>query len=233
MKKTFKNKIFCLLLSLIIVLGLAACENGDVAETGRPSGVTSDQQVSVPEKPNVSEQSKEESDNIIEEDKIPYPLEMYYSSGAGAWYSKITIHADGSFEGEFHDSDMGDIDEGYPNGTVYWCKFSGFFSKPQKVNDYTYSLNLETVTIEDQDKGDYIDEGMLFKLAFPYGLMSADNKSYAKEFMLFTPEAPTSEMREEFLFSWPERFEADPNGKLNLYGLLNTETDEGFFIWDL
>ena len=70
---------------------------------------------------------------------------------------------------------------------------------------------------------------MLYKTSSPHGLMNVDDTGYAKEFLLYTPNAPTSEMREEFLSWWPERFGADPNGQLLIYGLQNVETSDGFF----
>ena len=235
---TLKNKILCMLLSGFMVLSFAACETGDIVEAGAPAGVDSKPTISVPEKPTVSEQSKEESE-IVEEDKIEYPLTMYFSSGAGAWYSKIVIHANGSFEGEHHDSDMGDNGEEYPNGTLYQCKFKGRFSKLQKINDYTYSLTLESVEIEDANAEDRIEDGMLVVQSYPYGLMNKDNSGYGTDFLLFTPNTDIETIRndyqdngiEEFLFSWSGRLEDEQNGKLNAYGLLNTHTGEGFFTW--
>lgn len=229
MKKTF-NKLICLCMSVFMLIGFAGCESGDIVETRHPSNIGNESQTVIPERPNVSEQSKEDSEIIIEpEDEIPYPLEMYFSSGAGAWYSTITIHADGSFEGEFQDTNMGELADEYPNGTVYYCNFSGKFTIPQKLTDVSYSLTLERVEVDEENKEDYIEDGVLYKQAYPYGIMNVDNSGYANDFILYTPEAETEGLREEFLFFWPERFGAEPNGKLNLYGLLNTETDEGFF----
>ena len=37
---------------------------------------------------------------------------FYFSSGAGAWGTEMDISADGSFTGNFHDSEMGDTGEG-------------------------------------------------------------------------------------------------------------------------
>ena len=34
------------------------------------------------------------------------------------------IRADGSFSGEYHDSDMGSVGPGYPGGTMYQCVFT-------------------------------------------------------------------------------------------------------------
>ncbi len=224
----FKNKILYLLLSVLMVLSLSACVGGDIVEAGTPAGVSQQSPtISTPQKPSVSQENTDESKT--DEDKIDYPLEMWFSSGVGAWWTKIVIHANGSFEGEYQDSDMGEIGDDFPNGTVYECKFSGYFSKPEKVNDYTYSLNLETVEIVGEIGESRIEDGMLYKISSPNGLMNATNTGYAKEFLLYTPNAPTVEMREEFLSWWPEHFGSVPNGKLLIYGLQNVETSDGFF----
>ena len=58
--------------------------------------------------------------------------EFFFSSGAGGWCTVLYIDEDGSFEGNFRDSDMGSTGEGYPNGTLYYCDFKGRFTEPQK-----------------------------------------------------------------------------------------------------
>ena len=40
-----------------------------------------------------------------------------FSSGVGAWSTELTMLEDGTFWGNFHDSEMGETGEGYPNGT--------------------------------------------------------------------------------------------------------------------
>ena len=37
----------------------------------------------------------------------------------------LRILADGSFSGEYHDSDMGDCADDYLGGTLYYCAFTG------------------------------------------------------------------------------------------------------------
>lgn len=54
-----------------------------------------------------------------------------FSSGAGAWGTYFYLEKDGTFTGRFHDSEMGETGDGYPNGTVYISEFSGKFSAPQ------------------------------------------------------------------------------------------------------
>ena len=53
--------------------------------------------------------------------------EFGFASGAGGWSSELTFANDGIFMGSYHDSDMGDTGDGYPNGTIYVSDFSGRF----------------------------------------------------------------------------------------------------------
>lgn len=238
MLRMFKFKSFFLALCFVLIFGLTACE-GDIVGTARPSGVDSEvPTTSVPqEKPSVSDESDVGSDIFVDEQGIPYPLKMYFSSGVGAWYTEIVIHADGSFEGNHHDNDMGDEGEDYPNGTLYQCAFRGRFSKLKKINDYTYSLTLLSVEVEDEGAEDRIEDGALVVQSYPLGLMNKDGSDYGKEFLLFTPnteiealknEYQTTEM-ENFLNWWPGRMLEEQNGMLNAYGLINLETGDGFF----
>ncbi len=55
-------------------------------------------------------------------------LAWSYCSGAGAWSSDMEIQADGIFNCDYHDSDMGDTGDNYPDGTVYFASFSGRMS---------------------------------------------------------------------------------------------------------
>ena len=50
-------------------------------------------------------------------------LQFWFSSGAGAWRTELEIHEDGSSSGEYYDSDMGVLNENYPNGIQYRCDF--------------------------------------------------------------------------------------------------------------
>ena len=74
--------------------------------------------------------------NMIEvetenEEILPFtePMEFYFSSGAGAWGTELYLEKDGSFEGGFHDTNMGESGEENPYGTCYVCNFSGKFEK--------------------------------------------------------------------------------------------------------
>ena len=51
------------------------------------------------------------------------PSEFELSSGAGGWATILKLNKDGTFTGQYYDSDLGDTGEDYPNGTVHFCTF--------------------------------------------------------------------------------------------------------------
>ena len=75
-------------------------------------------------------------------------LQFEFCSGAGGWSTDFTIEKDGSFSGVYHDSDMGDTGDGYPNGTMYYCNFSGHFTNLTKVDDDTYEMSLADISYQ-------------------------------------------------------------------------------------
>ena len=76
------------------------------------------------------------------------PDKFVYSSGAGAWATELYLNDDGTFTGQYYDSDMGYTGADYPNGTVYISNFTGKFTEPQVVNEYTYSMAVEYIELE-------------------------------------------------------------------------------------
>ena len=75
------------------------------------------------------------------------PSDYTFSSGAGGWGTSLTVYSDGSFEGEFSDSDMGDDGEGY-DSTHYSSVFTGKFVNPVKIDDNIYAFEMESISYE-------------------------------------------------------------------------------------
>lgn len=150
------------------------------------------------------------------------PSEFIFTSGVGGWGTVITLNDDGSFNGQYFDSDMGDTGTKYPNGTTYICNFSGKFTVPQKVNEYTYSMNLESLHVEGTSGTVYYEDGIRYILSDPYGFDDAD------EFLIYLPGCPLKETSEEFL-SWSfidaQIRDTIPMG---VYGIYNVGGTEGF-----
>ena len=159
---------------------------------------------------------------------ISEPLELTYSSGAGAWQTSLTLYSDGSFAGSYYDSDMGDRGENYPNGTIYLCNFSGDFSDITRVNDYTYSMTLENGELYVTTEGgeEWIEDGVRYIWMGPSGL------DWGTNFHFYTPDAPVSKLPTEFLNWWPGRFDEEPSENLLCYGLYNEDEGNGFFTYE-
>ncbi|MCI9124301.1 MAG: hypothetical protein HFH35_09535 [Eubacterium sp.] len=154
------------------------------------------------------------------------PKKFVFASGAGGWSTEITLKNDGSFTGQFHDSDMGDIGTRYPNGTVYICDFSGKFSAAKRLNKYTYSMTLKKIKADKKAGKTYYQNGVRYVTSDPYGF---DN---GKNFRIYCPGIKMSKLPSGFV-SWMYAFMNTSKTKtLPNYGIYNVKGDMGFFAWD-
>ncbi|MDR0958034.1 MAG: hypothetical protein LBM16_02350 [Clostridiales bacterium] len=161
------------------------------------------------------------TDEIITE--LPnMPMSFSFSSGSGGWSTDVLLQADGMFTGQFHDSDLGDIGDEYPNGTFYECLFSGKFTDIRKINDFEYAMTLENLDY-DATKAETIVDGVKIVSTEPYGF---DN---ASEFSFYLIGKDTSDLPPEFLdwarIAWDM---GDTPDVLPVYGLYNIEGQQGF-----
>lgn len=147
-----------------------------------------------------------------------------FSSGAGAWETDLSIAADGSFTGSYHDSDMGTTGANYPNGTVYLCDFTGKFGSVEKVNDYTYKTTIEKLESKEKEGKEEISDGMKFVYSTPYGL------SDAEDIYIYMKGAPSDKLPQEYQ-EWV-MFPLDGAKTLPFYGLYNEKEQLGFYSWD-
>ena len=95
-----------------------------------------------------------------------------FSSGAGAWGTVLTIREDGSFSGTYSDTDAGG--EGDLSAIQYRCDFTGKFTQPERVNDYTYSIRIAEISYEHAAGTDEIADGFHYYYTDPYGLKDAE-----------------------------------------------------------
>lgn len=144
-------------------------------------------------------------------------------AGAGAWRTVLTIHEDGSFVGEYSDSDMGVTGEGYPRGTVSICNFEGKFSEPQKVDEFIYSTKLESYKIADTLGREYYEDEIRYIVTESAGMYDAD------EFYIYLPGAAIKgDLRESYMYSmylYKDIRSILPSG---FYYLYNVGGDTGF-----
>ncbi len=129
---------------------------------------------------------------------------FYYTSGAGAWYTELILNTDGSFEGDYHDS-AGD--------KAYVAEFTGKFGDIKQINDYTYSMTLAELNTE-RPAGEEWTQGEVHYIASaPNGL------EIGTEYVLYTPDAPVSELSDDFLSWHPLNIDEETADKLGCYGI--------------
>ncbi len=144
-----------------------------------------------------------------------------FSSGVGAWSTELTIGENGTFTGNFHDSEMGETGENYPEGTLYGCSFHGQFSDPEPVDEYAWTVN---VSVE-QDEGqvpEAIEDGTRYVTTAPYGLEKAQSV------IVFLPGTPVDRLPEGLMI-WSHLQETAPEAKaLPCYAIWNEADAAGF-----
>lgn len=211
---------------LMILAGLTAlsifgCGN---AEQGANDNTT--------DKSIVQEQTTSITAAEVPEDEFSFAefknLQFFFSSGAGGWSTSLTIAEDGTFSGEYSDSEMGVSGEDYPNGTRYVCVFSGQFTQPVKVNDYTYSMQIQEITYEKETGTEEILDGILYCYSDAYGLEEAEN------ILIYIPGTPLAELSEEFRW-WIgyQNLSDTTDTELPFYALNNEKHQYGFSSYSI
>ena len=141
-----------------------------------------------------------------------------FCSGAGAWMTEITLLPNGLFFGNYHDSDMGDDGATYPNGTQYFCDFSGQFTDWQPTNGYSGTLTLSALT--PYEAKDHIKDGVRYIASEPYGFENSQS------FVLYSPDTPMNALSDDCLM-WLQGSRSElPIDRLGCYVLYNPV--EGF-----
>ena len=150
-------------------------------------------------------------------------LQFCFASGAGGWCTLLAVRPDGSFYGEYHDTDMGGGEPGIH--AVQWnCKFTGRFAQPVRVNDYTYSMGIAEISYEKEAGTEEVIDGIQYYYTAPYGLEDTE------ELLIYLPGAPLGELPQEFR-GWVDH--GDQGEALLSYALNNEAHQQGFFSRNL
>ncbi len=144
-----------------------------------------------------------------------------FSSGSGGWGSSLSIGPNGTFSGDYHDSDMGSTGPGYPGGTISESKVSGQFTRPYQVSPTLYEVDIENLQYEKPVGSLEIKDNVKYEYTEVYGI------SKNTRMAIYLPGTPISSMPEELrLYSYgliPEDSQILP-----VYVI--QEDMEGFFI---
>ena len=108
-------------------------------------------------------------------------INFEFSSGAGGWCTELKILPDGTFSGDYHDSEMGETADNYPDGSLYLCTFSGKFSLVEQVNENTWKIRVDELRADDTPGEENIEDGIRYVYCEPYGV------SLGEEFLLYKP----------------------------------------------
>lgn len=141
-----------------------------------------------------------------------FPQNFTFTSGVGAWDTQISINEDGTFLGGHRDSNFDEI---------YISNFTGIFSDLEKIDEYTYKLQLKSIELENTPGEIYYKDDIKYIYCDPYGL--ADGK----DFILYLPGRDTKDLPDEFL-GWV-KIAGDISERLPFYGLYNVNEKYGFF----
>jgi len=144
------------------------------------------------------------------------PLEFVFASGAGGWGTYLTLQPDGSFTGDYGDSDT---------DTRYECKFEGRFTDIQQISDYCWVMKLEDVAIEKEEGTTWTEDGIHYIAAGPYGV------SGGTDFLLYAPGTPIDLIPAECRNWWPDAYRWR-NGEIDIldgWGLCNLNEGTAFF----
>ena len=155
------------------------------------------------------------------------PKQYMFASGAGGWRTMLYLEADGSFTGDYLDTDMG-------SNEAWGCNFHGRFALPEKAAPYTWQLGIEDLTViglkDGTAVGDtYVEDGTHYTVTGPYGL---ENTTYL---MLYLSGSATASLPEGF-FNWargwgwclPDYYEKGFPSIFPFYGLYNPVEEQGW-----
>lgn len=150
---------------------------------------------------------------------ITETLEMRFSSGAGAWATMLTLNPDGSFVGDYLDTNVGEQNV---------CQFHGRFGKVEKLTENAWLLTLGELELDTgHDVGEewYVTDEygtVRYISREPYGFNGEGWKVLepGAQFILYSPDATGHEPGTELYGA--EEFQT---WDLGLYGSLNRETD--------
>lgn len=217
-----KRNLTALFLAGLVALSLCGC-GGANTDTPAPEDSTPQETPDVPgESPAEQPETPPAGGDTFSFAELK-GLRFVFSSGAGGWATMLTIQEDGSFSGQFFDGELDVTGEGYPNGTMYQSNFTGQFSQPAAVNDYTWAMEIQELTYQEALGTEEIRDGTLYCYSTAYGLDDAER------ILLYLLGAPLAELPEEYR-SWVGYYDLSttPDTELPFWGLYNEAAECGF-----
>ena len=155
-------------------------------------------------------------------------MEWSFLSGVGGWSTDLHVAADGSFTGEFHDGELGETGENYPNGTIYGCLFEGRFSYAGEAENNAVKIRVDALSLTEGQAPEAIEDGVRYVTVDEvYGLTEGD------EMLLYAPGTPVSIFSEELLFWAHVMDREDPPAELDNWFLCSEKNETGFVGYEM
>jgi uncharacterized protein YecT (DUF1311 family) len=169
----------------------------------------------------------ENSEAVTDESSLFDMLSQYdyaFSSGAGGWSTGFNVEKDGYFHGTYHDSEMGSTGDGYENGTMYYSAFSGHFSEPVQVDEYSYAMTILDISYEDEIDTEEIKNNLKYIYTDAYGLVGTE------QFLVYLPGTPVDVFSEEVAW-WLSMWYGDDT-VLQSPVIVNVDQEEGIYSYE-
>ena len=171
-------------LCILILCGCSSKEQEQHSEQSTDLPTEQDQSESDAEsqiqlEPDTENQTPENEDTEAVFEMLP--SEFTFTDGAGAWYTNIMLNQDGTFTGEYKDYSASD------NGEGRFSSFRGKFAELQKIDEYTYSMNLDSLSMEGEIGEEYYEDNIKFIRSEPYGITES------ADYLIYLPGRPMNE----------------------------------------
>lgn len=223
---TFRKKSFYILSLLVLLTACGSGQEDTTQEQTQEETIEVQDEVSTNDsdesKSNEATESVSETTNEVQAEETT-PIEddtgfqwlydeingksFIFSSGAGAWRTSIRFIEDGEFSGVYSDA----------NGPeVIISEFTGRFDIQEKMDEFTYLLDLNTLQITSDTGKEEVDGDMTITYVDePHGFQSGSS-----EFELYLPYKPKNQVSNEYL-SWVYGQANNEYEFLNSFGLYN------------
>ncbi len=150
--------------------------------------------------------------------------EFEFCSGAGGWRDQFVIEKDGYFTGQYTDSEMGSVGEGYENGSLYCSNYSGHFTDLEKVDDYTYKMTLADISYKEEVGTEEILDGVRYIYTEAYALGGNDT------FYVYLPGTPVSRFEED-VWIWFQ-YANESEEELTMTVIVDEDNDYGIYTYE-
>lgn len=217
------KRYFVLIVVSMLSLLLVACKNDSENSSINPTEIAQNEEIETTEEIVLPTETAVKINNSEFSFADLNGVEFCLASGASGGYTILTVNEDGTFSGYYHDGEMGNTGEEYPDGTVYESNFSGRLKELEKVDDYTFKCRVEYINY-DNEPGEKIKDGIRYIYTKAFGLENADDLN------IYLPGKPLEELSENFMTWMTMKYSDNETSKvLYFYALHNIEEDLGFY----